>query len=154
PTAAVATTDGQHTYHIEITNDVVLATYDGKKVLDGFTYGDGDVFGPTRRILWGEGPDEAYGTSIWQQVETNGAVCDPNTSTTTSTTTVSTTTSPGATVTTSTTGTGDTTTETTGSTTTTTLPPGCEDSASGSLDGILCRLTALDASVQATPELG
>jgi hypothetical protein len=161
PTALVNTTDAQHTYHIEITGPVVLVTYDGTKILDAFTYGDGDVFGPTPRLLWGEGPDEAFSTSVWQLFEHNGAVCDPGTTTATTVTTttdVSTSTDAGATTTTQpgdTTSTTETsTTEMSSSTTTSTLPSGCDDSASGSLDAIICRLTALDARVQSTSELG
>jgi len=135
PSANVDTTAAFHTYHIEVSQaGAVNVLYDGAPTLTGFTYTNPAIFGADRRIIWGEGADEAFGTSHWQFLNHNGAVCPSGTTTTAaSTTTTSTTSLPGSTTTvvggtsTSTTShAGSTTTSTShaGSTTTSTSRPG------------------------------
>lgn len=83
PSAFIDTTGGPHTYRLAITGGLVVVSVDGVVVMNGFTYGSDDAFGSEPGILWGEGFDEAFGTSQWESVEHDGAACGTMTSSTT-----------------------------------------------------------------------
>lgn len=135
-TAAVDTEAAFHVYHIEITAaGAVTVRYDGTPTLTGTTYPSVPAFGPTPRILWGEGSIVAFGTEQWSSFRHNAATCG------------------GATTTLG----GSTTTTTSGGATTTsiTMPPGeCDDAAPGSLAAVRCQLDVLSARIAGESGLG
>jgi hypothetical protein len=179
PNALVDTDGDFHTYHLEIApSGAVNVLYDGAPTLTSFTYGNGNVFGPTRRIIWGEGADEAFGTSLWEFVHHNASVC-PGGTTTTGASTSTTPTSTTLVVTTSTTLFGASSTTTTahalttlpvllttstsaaasttephGSTTTTTLPSETCDNETSALERLLCQLDLFRARIASESGLG
>ena len=71
--AFVATTDGFHTYRIELTHTSVSVYYDGQRKLFQHTYVDSADHGQVRRILFGEGSVAAQGQSEWQFIRHNAA---------------------------------------------------------------------------------
>jgi hypothetical protein len=73
PSAFVATTDGAHTYRLELTGNSVSAYRDGFRKLFGHTYVDPLDHGTVRRVLFGEGSNAAQGQSEWEFIRHNAA---------------------------------------------------------------------------------
>jgi hypothetical protein len=153
-------TSSTHTYRMEITAaGAVSVTYEGTPTLTGTTFADAAIFGPTRRIAWGDASGSAFGSSAWESFAHNGTSCQG--ATTTTMTVVPTTTSSSiiGPTTSSTTLFGATTTSTTRAkvptTTSTSLPvEGCEDVHPGSLTWVRCRLDRLETRIEAEDHLG
>ena len=171
--SATVDTDGAaHTYHIEVTSaGAVTVLYDGVPTLTGTTYTNASVFGAARRLIWGEGADEASGSHVWESFKHNAATCPTGTTTsttlgppttlaptTTTTTTLGLPTTSSLPVTSSSLPPGPSTTSTTVSarpTTTTTLPPAsCDEVEPGSLAAMLCRLDVLADRIGQVTGLG
>jgi hypothetical protein len=141
-------TNVAHTYRVTVTGTgAVSVSVDGTPTLTGSTYVDEAAFGATRRVLWGEGSKDAFGTHAWAFVRHNGSQCVGGTTTTLPGGTTTTTTLPGGTTTTTLIG-GTTTTTTVGGSTTTTTLPTCAG-APGTIENVQCLLDALITRVSA-----
>jgi len=125
--ASVDTEGAPHTYRMEVTAaGFVTVAYDGTTKLAGHTFMNAAAFGPTPRVLWGEGSVLAFGTEAWTSLRHNAAACG------------------GAT----------TTTVVTSSTTTSTLPGACDDVTPGSSEALRCRLGILATRIDSKAGLG
>src|SRR6185503_19297938 len=79
-------TNSAHTYRMAITAaGGVSVTYDGTPTLTGSTFTDAALFGPIRRVVWGDATADAYGASEWESFAQNGTSCPAGATTTSST---------------------------------------------------------------------
>lgn len=72
-TASVPTTDGFHTYRLEVTasTGAVQVFYDGALKLAGSTFANAATHGDVPRIFWGQGSTLAVGTTQWSAIRHN-----------------------------------------------------------------------------------